>query len=254
MWRTDSLEKTLMLGKIEGRKRRGWQRMRWLHGITDSVDMSLSKLQQLVMATEAWHALIGVAKNQTWLSNWTELNEGFASYLYIFAWFIPLNLIWQDPKILLVLVFPLSVLFSEFSLLNRSVGRTCLQYRRPWLDSWVRKIPWRRDRLPTPVFLGFPCGSAGKESTCNAGDLGPIPGLGRSPGEVKGYTLQYSGLKNSMDSIVHGVTKSWTWLNDFHLRCCKRWKVLEEGSEEKKKKKTEASVYKSTVPHNCTTF
>ena len=141
MWRTDSLEKTLMLGKIEGRKRRGWQRMRWLHGITDSVDMSLSKLQQLVMATEAWHALIGVAKNQTWLSNWTELNEGCASYLYIFAWFIPLNLIWQDPKILLVLVFPLSVLFSEFSFLNRSVGRTCLQYRRPWLDSWVRKIP-----------------------------------------------------------------------------------------------------------------
>ena len=56
------------------------------------------------------------------------------------------------------------------------------------------------DRLPTPVFLGFPCGSAGKESACNAGDLGSIPGLGRSPGEGKGYPLQYSGLKNSMDS------------------------------------------------------
>ena len=57
----------------------------------------------------------------------------------------------------------------------------------------------RRDRLPTPVFLGFPSGSAGKESTCNAGDLDSIPGLGRSPGEGKGYPLQYSGLKNPMD-------------------------------------------------------
>ena len=55
-----------------------------------------------------------------------------------------------------------------------------LQCRRPWFDSWVRKILWRRDRLPTPVLLGFPWGSAGKESTCNAGDLGSIPGLGRS--------------------------------------------------------------------------
>ena len=63
--------------------------------------------------------------------------------------------------------------------------------------------------LPTPVFLGFPCGSAGKESACNAGDLGSIPGLGRSPGEGKGYPLQYSGLENSfMDYIAHGVAKS----------------------------------------------
>ena len=64
---------------------------------------------------------------------------------------------------------------------------------------------WRRDRLPTPVFLGFPCGSASKESTHNAGDLGLTPGLGRSPEEGKGYPLQYSGLENSMDCIVHGV-------------------------------------------------
>ena len=73
-------------------------------------------------------------------------------------------------------------------------------------DSWVRKTPQRRDRLPTPVLLGFSCGSAGKESACNAGDLGSIPGLGRSPGEGKGYLLQFSGLENSMDCIVHGVT------------------------------------------------
>ena len=67
--------------------------------------------------------------------------------------------------------------------------------------------------LPTPVFWGFPCGSADKESACNVGYLGLIPGLGRSPGEGKGYLLQYSGLKNSMDSIVHGVAKSQTRLN-----------------------------------------
>ena len=84
-------------------------------------------------------------------------------------------------------------------------------------DSWAEKIPWRRHRLPTPVFFGFPGGSAGKESAHNVGDLGLIPGLGRSPGEGKGYPLQYSGLENSMDYLVHGVAKSQTQLSDFHF-------------------------------------
>ena len=66
------------------------------------------------------------------------------------------------------------------------------------------------DRLPTPVFLGFPDGSADKESACNVGDRGSIPGLGRSPGEGKGNSCHYSGLENSTDCIVHGVTKSRT--------------------------------------------
>ena len=79
------------------------------------------------------------------------------------------------------------------------------------------KIPWRRDRLPTPVFLGFPGDSAGEESASNAGDLGSIPGWGRSPGEGHGNPLQYSGLQNSMDCIVQGVAKSGTRLSDFHF-------------------------------------
>ena len=101
---------------------------------------------------------------------------------------------------------------------QNSVGKesTC-NARRPWFNSWVGKIPWRRDSVPIPVFLGFPCGSAGKESACNAGDLGSIPRLGRSPGKGKGYPLQYSGLENSMDYTVHGVAKSRTQLSDFHF-------------------------------------
>ena len=89
--------------------------------------------------------------------------------------------------------------------------------RTPQFNSWVPKICWRRDRLPSPVFLAFPGGSAAEESTCNARDLGLIPRFRRCPGEGNGYPLQHSGLENSMDCIVHGVAKSRTRLSDFHF-------------------------------------
>ena len=108
------------------------------------------------------------------------------------------------------------VLYHQASLIAQLV-KNHMQCRRPQFNSWVRKIHWRRDRLPTAVFLGFPCGSAGKESACTAGELGLIPGLGRSPGEGKGYPLQYSGLENSMDFTVHGVRKSRTPLSSSHF-------------------------------------
>ena len=88
------------------------------------------------------------------------------------------------------------------------------QFWEPW--TWCAFAP-KRGFKGTSFLKGFPCGSAGKECAYNVGDLGSVPGLGRSPGEGKGYSLQYSGLENSMDCIVVGVAKSWTWLSDFHF-------------------------------------
>ena len=89
----------------------------------------------------------------------------------------------------------------------------------PQFDSWVRRNPWRRDRLPTLVFLGFPDGSDSKVSTCNAGVLGSIPRLGKSPEGGHGNPVQYSSGRSPMDrggwwAVVHGVAKSWTQLSD----------------------------------------
>ena len=99
----------------------------------------------------------------------------------------------------------------------------------PWRKAFLCP-PYRGDIFGVCSLLGFPCGSAGKESACNVGDLSSIPGLGRSPGEGKGYPLQYSGLENSTDSIVHGVAKSWTQLSDFHFPSTEECRMIQQIS------------------------
>ena len=120
-------------------------------------------------------------------------------------------------KFSVILIF--IIIHLPWGIPGSSAGQESTACRRPQFYSWVGKIPWRRDRLPTPVFLGFPGGSDGKESICSEGDLGLIPGLGRSPRAGHGNALQYSSLENPIvrgawRAAVRGVTKSRTQLSN----------------------------------------